>query len=443
MANDSDSQDIFSNGGVLGTPETGYYRDPRARGLKSGRISPRVPKRLPARDRIDMARGLVNPGDVDMNQGSLYHPDEIAVTPLSDLAKRDQVPMLRASSMPGFLPGVEGSETGRVSSTQRKIKALKSFSENLVTPEKTIASSVAHAESFMPGVAPEPGSSWYEDKAADAIVDATSRAAHKVKEATGEPSHLSSPQMRRSVAYFSAQRPWDVGIPSEGTYRISNVENVVDLPAHVARGEDPRTYTVPAVRGGFPVAGKRAMPQTGDVQEKSAEVIKGNVNPSDPHSSEADKIATFDSGLSLGMTRSQPLRRHLHQAMVIDTHQARVAGLPDYDVVANREGGYDVAAMVNRRAALRSGVKQLNAGFTPATPIEGQEGSWKKIREQGGQPLGMMSLLTEDPKTGQLVPNDFDKVSKWNDKVTEQVTSGIPEPRKKTSKGRKSSAKKK
>lgn len=417
---------------ITGSPETGYFRDPRARGLRSGRLSPRVPIRPPVRDRVAVRRGLVNPGDVDMNQGMLFHPSEIEQVPMEDISKREGIPLLRKSSSAGFLPGVEGSEGGKKTAADRKVRAIREFSEGLAIPNKTIAGSVAHAKSFMTGEKPE--NPWYEKGAAGAIETGTMQAAAEEQRQTGIPSHLTSAQFRRGVALFSAQRPWDTGNKQEGSYRVSNVENVIGLPAHVAQDKDPKEYTVPAVRGGFPVAGQRAKPQTGIVQEKAAEVLRGNVDPSSPHTSEGDKIPTFDTGLGMGMTRSQPMRRHISDAMVIDTHQARVSGLPDYDVVANKVGGYDVAALVNRRASLKAANEAMKLGLEPATPIESQEGSWQKIRASGPEPLGMMSLFQEDKKTGNLVPTDFEKVKKWSQGVTEQTTKGLPKKKKATKK---------
>lgn len=429
---------------VTGDPSSGYFRDPRARGLKTGRISPRVPRRLPARDRINIARGLVNPGDVDMNQGMLFHPDEVkGGTPLEEIARREGVPTLRPSSSPGFLPGLTGSAKGDVTASEQKIRALQSFQGALAIPNNTIAGSVAHAEGHMTGVAPAEGTSWYADKAADAIQAATRVASERESAVSGVPSHLSAPQMRRSVALFSAQRPWDTGNKQEGSYRISNVENTVNLPAHLAAGGSAKEYKVPAVQEGFPVAGQFAMPQTGDVQEKAASVISGETHPGDPHTSPYDKIATFDSALHFGMTENQALRRHLGNAMVVDTHQARVTGLPDYKVVSNRVGGYDVAAMVNRRAALRAGVKALNRGETPALPIEAQETSWAAVRPSPS--VGQMGLFDEDTQ-GNLTEKNWGKQEKWDQRIRTQMTEGIPEkkaPAKKKSAPKKAAAKKK
>lgn len=406
---------------IVGDPSSGYYRDPRARGLKSGRISPRVPIRLPARDRIDLARGLVDVGDVYVRQGMLFHPDEIQETPISEIAMREGVPTLRPSSMPGFLSGLTGSEGGRTTPTEQKINALTKYKEALAIPDKTIAGAVAHAQSYMTGVAPAAGESWYADKAADAIPAAARRAGEQASEG-GIPAHISGSQMRGAVAQFSAQKPWDQGNAQEGTYRITNVDNPVGLPAHMARGLSPRTYRVGAVSEGFPVAGETVMPQTGDVMEKAGAILSGDVHPGTPHTSQYDKIATFDSALHFGLTQSRPLKRHLSNAMVVDTHQARVGGLPNYDVVSNIKGGYDVAAMVSRRAGLRAGIQALNAGLTPSLPIENQETSWSNIR--GGSPLGQMSLF--DEKGGSLVPKNWDKQDKWIERTNRQMVEGRP-----------------
>lgn len=418
---------------VVGDPSSGYYRDPRARGLKSGRISPRVPIRLPVRDQIDLVRGLVAPGDVDMNQGTLFHPDEIPTKSIKDMAWEEGVPTLRPSSMPGFLSGLTGSEGGLKTSTEQKINALTKYKEALVIPDKTIAGGVAHARSHMTGVPPAEGEGWYEHKAAAVIPVAARRAGEQASEG-GIPAHISGSQMRGAIAQFSAQKPWDQGNVQEGTYRITNVDSPVGLAAHMAKGLSPRTYRVSAVEEGFPVAGETVMPQTGDVMEKAGDILSGDVHPGTPHTSSADKVATFDPALHFGLTQNRALKRHLANATTVDTHQSRVVGLPNYDLVSNIKGGYDVTAMVSRRAGLRAGLQALNAGLTPALPIENQETSWLNVRPKA--PLGHMALF--DEKKGTLVPKNWGKQDKWVERTNRRMVEGRPPAKPSPKKAKKS-----
>ena len=406
---------------VTGSPSDGYYRDQRARGLKSGRLSPRIPIRLPARDQIHLARGLSSYGDVHMAQGMLFHPDDPSVQPMrtdAEAAEAEGVPRLRPSSAPGFMSGLTGSPTGRVTAHEQKINAIKAFVGNSTLSDNTIRGAVQSVESHIHnGTRGE----WYDGKAADAIVSVT----NSVNQGLDRLNHINAHQMRRATAHFSAQRPWDSGHAQDGTYKVENVTNLSGLPKHLEQGGEAENYRIQATHKGFPVAGETKMPQTKDAMRKAGNALSTDGSPeatSAPHDSPADKVATFDSALGMGLVRTNAARRHLSDAMTIDTHQAAAAGQANYDVVSNVVGGYDITAMVNRRAFLREGVRSIKRGEKPMLPIEGQSHTWDDVRPTPG--LAHMSLFQE--KDGKIVPNDFDKVQKWSDEADKITTEGRP-----------------
>jgi len=378
-----------------------YQRESRLTGRLSGRVAPRDHLRLPARELTFLAHDLYDaPGDADPRQGQLFAPEGYQ-RPLPDVARSQGVPVPRAHSGAGFLPGIESS--ANKTARQRKVESVQRWAATRAEHPMSSgdAPTVAGAMNMVRTnrmAAPE-SSSWYagspgvEGDSVGLLRNAAERTRSSVND------------MTRAVAVTSPKAPWSAGNPNHRSY--PNIGTAVNVHSHVrdtiARGER-RTFSDPELAD---IA--QGAPGQGLFKDKAARAFFTGGETTEPVVTGPGYEKTPNFNENMLMSRQdipKVIRRGYSGAFTMDGHQWASEELPQE--VTKRVGVYDMEHMINSRVAFKN--RELPGTHQAAiwTRQRGPDPLTASMEEEGKhyyEPVH--SLFTED-HGGSLHPSfDF------------------------------------
>ena len=385
-------------------------------GLATGRPSPSMAVRPRAITSILEAHSML-PSHGGPGQGMLFEPETRSV---HDVLSEHGVPDRRASSGDGFLSRL-GSVAGAATQEAR---------DEVANRKAEVIRQAGHITSpSVPGRGPERG---YPGTATPMKLQLENLKAHESENVTGNwyddeaddidrlagVHNTSHARMRRGVALLSPQKPWTTGASQDATHKMPNLEAGSAVASRVLAGaagaaklghdfdytESGALTRVSAANPKY--IGEEVMPQSAENLGKAGAAFDPKNDPasrivtgSEPKMGKkgkllktnmaGEKVPSFDLALAAG-SASPTVNREAAQAVTIDTHAGRAAGIPDYThiggggkkpkdlpegVTSNPYGQYDVSAMLVRRRALQRGV----------LPNYEQQHTWRVGRGTGSQ----------------------------------------------------------
>lgn len=362
----------------------GYFQG-RQQGLKSGRTSPRDAIRPSRSDSVNAAHGIVSSGSVDPNQGQLFNSRQIPAVPQAELVRRagGAAPDPLASHK-GFMPGI---------TQKQKVAGIKRLGQTRIrTGSSRGGPPVKEAMEDRAAVhAQGTDRDWYASRnhaghlgagaAGDLVGDVAAR------------QGVSHAAATRAVAVTSPRTSWSKDNDPHGGRdfglarpNIESAENVIT--AVKGLGADPLHNRIVEAAGG--AAGR----SLGDMKIKAGvELAKGQPNQPIPVSSAASsKVPNFEQSLHLD-NPSKAVQEQASRSYTVDVHDTRSFG-GDEDMLKT-PGGYHVAAMTGRRAALKAG----------ELPPRFQSRSWEVIRgQEAPDSMGTAGMLRQT-RSGAIVPH--------------------------------------
>jgi hypothetical protein len=388
-------------------------------GRASGRPSPRVPHRLPAREATLVAHGLMEPGTADVNQGQLFSTAQFQ-RPVADVAREAGVAPPLASSVGGFLPDITGSPSGGRSAHRRKAEALQKFAE--VRSAHPVdagpglggaqARHMAHLQQLS-DTAPE-GTSWYTTRDPETGHVGPGSSVTGIEQAS-QRTNTPMAAMTRATAQISPRVPWSRGNPNYRGY--PNLESAEGV-ARTVRERESRFPGRQAREATLERLGQEAPGIALPLSKSRAAVSVGTPGVTStplPTGENFAKVPNFNESLSVGQTQiPTAVRAQYAGAYTSDMWDLAAKGLPES--FHKKQGAYSVDKMLSTRTAFKN--REL--------PSKLQERTWEQHRGAlDPEPLTASidvsgrgdyrpapSLLNEDQITGKLSPSfDFRRSS--------------------------------
>lgn len=362
----------------------GYFQG-RQQGLKSGRTSPRDAIRPSRSDTVNAAHGIVSTGSIDPNQGQLFNSRQIPAVPQAELVRRagGAAPDPLASHK-GFMPNL---------TPKQKVAGIKRLGAARVrTGASRGGPAVKESMEDRAAVhAQGKDRDWYASRnheghlgagaAGDLVGDVAAR------------QGVSHARATRAVAVTSPRTSWDElnagpAGHSGGMSRpnINSAESVMSAVNQL--GADPLHTRIVEAAGS--VRGKAL----GSMMVKAGvEYAKGEPNQPIPVSSAASaKVPNFEQSLHLD-NASKAVQEQASRSYTVDVHDTRSFG--GDEAMLKTAGGYHIAAMTGRRAALKAGELAPRA----------QSSSWEVIRgREAPESMGSHGLFRQT-RAGNILPH--------------------------------------
>lgn len=363
----------------------GYFQGRQA-GLKSGRTSPRDAIRPSRSDSINAAHGIVSSGSIDPHQGQLFNSRQIPSVGQGELVRRagGAAPDPLASHK-GFMPGITRNQkvAGLKRLGQARDRTGASRGTGAPVRETMEDRAVVHAQGQ--------DRDWYASRTAEGHLG-PGAAGNLIGDVAARQG-ISHGQATRAVAVTSPRTSWSKDNDPHGGRdfgmnrpNIQSAENVVS--AVKGLGKDPLHERIQAA------AGAAAGRSLGDMKIKAGmEFAKGEPHQPIPVSSAASaKVPNFEQSLHLD-SPSRAVQEQASRSYTVDVHDTRAMG-GDEDMLKT-PGGYAVAAMTGRRAALKAG----------ELPPRFQSRSWEVIRSrEAPESMGHGGMLRAT-RSGAIVPD--------------------------------------
>lgn len=387
-------------------------------GRASGRPSPRVPHRLPAREATLVSHGLMEYGTADVNQGHLFSTAQFQ-RPIGDVAREAGVAPPLASSRGGFLPDIGASASGNRSAHRRKAEAIQKFAEvrsaNPVDAGPGLGAQgrhMAHLQQLSDS-APE-GTSWYTKRDPETGHVGPGSSVEGIQQAS-QRTNTPMAAMTRATAQISPRVPWSRGNANYRGYpNLESAEGVAGavreresrFPGRQAREATLERLGQEAPGIALPMSKGRAAVSVGTPGVASTPLPAGEGY---------QKVPNFNESLSVGQTQiPSRVRAQYAGAYTSDMWDLSAKNLPEN--FHKKQGAYSVDKMLSTRTAFKN--REL--------PSKLQERTWEQHRGAlDPEPLTSStdvsgkgdyrpapSLLNEDQITGKLSPSfDFSRSS--------------------------------
>jgi hypothetical protein len=406
-------------------------------GRKTGRAAPRPGghgRTAPRHEMILAEHGLLDKGAADPNQGQLFGPSELPPkeSPRESALRMGTPPPL-ASSRPGFMPGLYESKTKEgpgIATTAQAHKRMIGAIERL--PAYEMEDGVAlgagntrveasghrtgpgeHGPNVVPPVAEalrqrmataagHPADvPWYASRTETTPqqqIEGAGKWALGPGEATDMITNASArhgigyEKMARVVALTSPRTAWTAGMRGTSDFAAPNLESAENVVHDVQAAQHSSRVTDRSVN--YAEVGHAAEGRSlGEMKAKAAV----DYVESDPASAirigdlSSQKVPNFNQAL-LQHHPSQAVQRQSALSYTVDTHD--VSSQNSSVDLLKTPGGYAIAHMVGRRAALKN--REL--------PSMSQSRIWMGQKEKTAEPIGKNSLF-EETRSGKLRPN--------------------------------------
>ena len=406
-------------------------------GRKTGRAAPRPGghgRTLPRHEAVLAEHGLMAKGAADPNQGQLFAPHELpAVESQRESAARTGTPPPLASSRPGFMPGLYERESKGQNVTATTKEAHRSMVSGInrlsqyeldngvpIGKGNTRVEAATHGlelgqqgPTVLPPVAEalrqrqatrslqRGDSPWYasrrETSHQEQVMGAgkweinPGQATEMITNAAARQG-IGYEKMSRAVAITSPRTRWTEGTPGTTDFAAPNLESAENVVSGVQAAQSSSRITDRSVNYtevGYAAEGR----SLGEAKAKAATDF-GTSDPSRPipiGELQSQKVPNFNQSLLLAHP-SQSVRRQAAASYTVDTHDVVSQG--SHVDLLKTPGGYAIAHMIGRRAALKN--REL--------PPMGQASVWTGQKSKEAEPLGKHSLF-EETRGGKIRPN--------------------------------------
>ena len=406
-------------------------------GRKTGRAAPRPGghgRTAPRHEMILAEHGLLDKGAADPNQGQLFGPSELPPkeTP-RESALRTGTPPPLASSRPGFMPGLYESKTKEGPATATTAQAHKRMIGAINRlPAYEMEDGVAlgagntrvetsdhrtgpgeHGPNVVPPVAealrqrmatsalhPQ-DAPWYASRT-EATPQEQIEGAGKYTIGPGSATDMITAasarhginyeKMARAVAITSPRTRWTGGTPGTDDFSAPNLESAENVVRNVQGAMASTKVTDRSVNYaeiGHASEGK----SLGEMKAKAAvDYVESDPSRAIPIGDlSSQKVPNFNQAL-LQHHPSQAVQRQSALSYTVDTHD--VSSQNSSVDLLKTPGGYAIAHMIGRRAALKN--REL--------PTMAQSRVWMGQKGKEPEPLGEHSLF-ETTRGGKIRPN--------------------------------------